>query len=132
VEWNAYRLGMFRFSVYIEGMRYWSLPLAALAMSLTSAPAFAGAGSFTLVNGTGTGISSVSIRRTGTDNWQSLAAAPAPGAGAPVAFSDPDCAFDIRASVAGGTATWTGVNLCGTSRVTLQRRPSGETWVDYD
>ena len=52
--------------------------------------------------------------------------------GAPVAFSDPDCAFDIRASVAGGTATWTGVNLCGTSRVTLQRRPSGETWVDYD
>jgi hypothetical protein len=113
-------------------MRYWSLPLAAMAFSLTSAPAFAGAGSFTLVNGTGSGISSVSIRRTGTNDWQPLAAAPAPGSGAPVAFSDPDCAFDIRASVAGGTAVWTGVNLCGTSRVTLQRRPSGETWADYD
>ena len=106
--------------------------VAAAAVWLAPAPAIAGAGSFTLVNGTGIDISSLSIRRTGTDNWQALAAAPAPGAGAPVAFSDPDCAFDIRASVNGGTALWTGVNLCGTSRVTLQRRASGETWVDYD
>ena len=114
-------------------MRYWSLPLAAIAFSLSSAPAFAGASSFTLINGTDGNMSSVSIRRTGTADWQALAAAPSPGAGAPVAFSDPDCAFDIRAVVAGGgTATWTGVNLCGTSRVTLQRRASGETWVDYD
>lgn len=113
-------------------MRRWSLPFVAIVFSLTSAPTFAGAGSFTLINGTGGNMSSVSIRRTGTADWQSLAAAPGPGAGAPVAFSDPDCAFDIRASVTGGTATWTGVNLCGTSRVTLQRRASGETWVDYD
>jgi hypothetical protein len=123
---------MFQFSGYIPGMRNCLLPLAATALWLCPAPALAGAGSFTLVNGTGVDISSLSIRRTGTDNWQALAAAPAPGAGAPVAFSDPDCAFDIRASVAGGTATWTGVNLCGTIRVTLQRRTSGETWVDYD
>ena len=123
---------MFRFSDYIAAMRTWFLPLAATALSLIPAPAFAGAGSSTLVNGTGAGLSSVSIRRTGTNDWQSLAAAPAPGAGAPVAFSDPDCAFDIRASVGGGTAVWAGVNLCGTSRVTLQRRASGETWVDYD
>lgn len=123
---------MFRFSGYIQGMRHCLLPLAATVLWLSPAPALAGAGSFTLINGTGGDISLLSIRRTGTDNWQALAAAPAPGAGAPVAFSDPDCAFDIRASVAGGTATWTGVNLCGTSRVTLQRRPSGETWVDYD
>jgi hypothetical protein len=39
----------------------------------------------------------------------------------------------LKASVAGGgTALWSGVNLCGTSRLTLRRRPSGETWVDYD
>ena len=113
-------------------MRNCLLPLAAMALWLSPAPALAGAGSFTLINGTGVDLSSLSIRRTGTANWQALAAAPGPGAGAPVAFSDPDCAFDIRASVAGGTATWTGVNLCGTSRVTLQRRTSGETWVDYD
>jgi hypothetical protein len=123
---------MFRFSGYIQDMRHCLLTLAATALWLFPAPALAGAGSFTLINGTGVDISSLSIRRTGTDNWQALAAAPAPGAGAPVAFSDPDCAFDIRASVTGGTATWTGVNLCGTSRVTLQRRASGETWVDYD
>ena len=113
-------------------MRKTLLPFAALALSVTPAPAYAGASSFTLINGTGGNMSSVSIRRTGTADWRSLTAAPAPGAGAPVAFSDPDCAFDIRASVGGGTATWTGVNLCGTSRVTLQRRASGETWVDYD
>jgi hypothetical protein len=114
-------------------MRRLSVPLAAIALSMTQAPAHAGAGSFTLVNGTGGGISGVSIRRTGTDSWQSLSAAPSAGASSPVTFSDPDCAFDIRASVAGGgTVVWSGVNLCGASRVTLQRRASGETWVDYD
>jgi hypothetical protein len=107
--------------------------LCALALFLASAPAFAGAGSFTLVNGTGANITALSIRRAGTQAWQPLAAAPAAGASSGVSFSDPDCAFDLRASLAdGGTATWSGVNLCGTSRLTLQRRASGETWVDYD
>ena len=109
------------------------LALAALALSVTSAPAFAGASSFTVVNGTGSNISSLSIRRTGTDSWTALSAAPGAGSSSGVTFSDPDCAFDLRASLAGGgTATWSGVNLCGTSRLTLQRRASGETWVDYD
>ena len=78
-------------------------------------------------------MSSLSIRRTGTDNWQALSASPAAGASSSVAFSDPDCAFDLRATLAGGgTAVWSGVNLCGTTQLTLRRRPSGETWVDYD
>lgn len=99
----------------------------------TAAPAFAQAGNFTVINGTGAGISSMSIRRTGTANWTSLSAAPGAGASSSVAFSDPDCAFDIQASVAGGgTAEWKGVNLCGTTKLTLRRRPTGETWVDYD
>ena len=107
--------------------------VAAIAISLTPLPAVAGAASFTVINGTGTNISALSIRRTGTDAWKPLAGAPAPGASSPVTFSDPDCAFDLRASLAGGaTAVWSGVNLCGTNRLTLQRRPSGETWVDYD
>ena len=114
-------------------MRTSLFALAALASSLSPAPAFAGASSFTVINGTGVNIASLSIRRTGTDNWQALSAAPAAGASAGVAFTDPDCAFDLRASLAGGaTAVWNGVNLCGTSRLTLQRRASGETWVDYD
>ena len=83
--------------------------------------------------GTGGNIASLSIRRTGTNDWQALSAAPAAGASSAVAFSNPDCAFDIRASLAGGkTAEWSGVNLCGTSRLTLRQRASGETWVDYD
>lgn len=114
-------------------MRKTLFRLAALAFLLPSTPAFAGAGSFTIVNGTGSNIAALSIRRTGSDNWQALAAAPAAGASAGVAFSDPDCAFDLQASLDGGaTAVWGGVNLCGTSRLTLQRRASGETWVDYD
>jgi hypothetical protein len=104
-----------------------------IALCLAPVPAFGQASNFTVVNGTGAGISSMSIRRTGTANWTSLSAAPAPGASSSVAFSDPDCAFDLRASLAGGgTAEWSGVNLCGTTQLTLRRRPSGETWVDYD
>ena len=104
-----------------------------LALCLAPAPAFGQAGNFTVVNGTGAGISSMSIRRTGTADWTSLSAAPAAGASSSVAFSNPDCAFDLRASLAGGgTAEWSGVNLCGTTQLTLRRRPSGETWVDYD
>ena len=103
------------------------------ALLLSPAPAIGQASNFTVINGTGAGISSLSIRRTGTASWTSLSAAPGAGASSSVAFSDPDCAFDLRASLAGGgTAEWNGVNLCGTTQLTLRRRPSGETWVDYD
>ena len=48
-------------------------------------------------------------------------------------FSDPDCAFDIRANVAGeGPVTWAGVNLCDVKSVTLNRDGSAGAWVDYD
>jgi len=110
-----------------------TLALTAAALALTPLPALAGASGFTVINATGAGLSSLAIRRTGTDNWQPLSAAPAAGAASSVAFNDPDCAFDLKATVAGnGTATWSGINLCGTTRLTLRRRPSGETWVDYD
>ena len=108
--------------------------LAIVALMLaTSSPAFAGASNFTLVNGTGSGISDVSIRRAGTNEWKPLGAGPAPGARGPVAFNDPDCAFDIRATVSGGgPVTWAGVNLCDVKSVTLQRDSSAGAWVDYD
>ena len=110
-----------------------SVLLLAAVLALSPLPAFAGAAGFTVVNATGAGLSGLSIRRTGTDNWQPLAAAPAAGAASSVAFNDPDCAFDLRATVAGkGPAVWSGINLCGTTRLTLRQRPSGETWVDYD
>jgi hypothetical protein len=48
-------------------------------------------------------------------------------------FSDPDCAFDIRATVAGaGPVTWAGVNLCDVKSVILNRDGSTGAWVDYD
>ncbi|MFL6752357.1 MAG: hypothetical protein ACJ8FL_03915 [Sphingomicrobium sp.] len=105
------------------------LALAAALTLASAAPALAaGASNFTLVNGTGGGISDVSIRRAGTNEWKPLGSS-----GGPVQFKDPDCAFDIRATVAGaGPVTWAGVNLCDVKSVTLKRDGSAGPWVDYD
>ena len=103
-----------------------------LALSTSATVAYADASPFTLVNQTGAALSGVSIRRSGTEDWKPLAAAPAPGAGAQVNFSNPDCAFDIRANVAGaGAVTWTGVNLCDVKSVILNRDAAAGAWVDY-
>ncbi len=105
-----------------------TLLAASLVLTATSAaPIFAGASPFTLVNGTSNGLSDVTIRRAGTSDWKPL------GAPGKVAFSDPDCAFDIRATVAGsGPVTWTGINLCDVKSVTLKRDEKAGAWVDYD
>ena len=97
-----------------------------------SGPAVADTGNFTLVNGTGTAITSVAIRRVGTDQWRPLSYAASPGGRAVVQFSDPDCAFDIRANLAGTDVTWAGVNLCEVTAVILNRNASGAVWADYD
>ena len=100
----------------------------------SAAPSFAaGASNFTLVNGTGAALSQLSIRRAGTEDWKPLGTAPSPGARTSLTFTDPDCAFDIRASVPGaGPVTWAGINLCGANSVTLNRDASAGAWVDYD
>ena len=93
----------------------------------------AGASNFTLVNGTGAAIADLSIRRTGSNDWRPLGTAPSAGARASMSFSDPDCAFDIRATVSGtGQVTWAGVNLCAVKSVTLNRDGLAGAWVDYD
>ena len=93
----------------------------------------AGASNFTLVNGTGAPLAELSIRRAGTQEWKPLGAAPTAGARSSMNFSDPDCAFDIRANVRGaGSVTWAGVNLCAVKSVTLNRDGSAGAWVDYD
>jgi hypothetical protein len=103
-----------------------------LALSASGSVAYADASPFTLVNQTGAALSGVSIRRAGTEDWKPLGAAPAPGAGAQVNFTNPDCAFDIRANVAGaGAVTWAGVNLCDVKSVILNRDASAGAWVDY-
>ena len=108
------------------------LAFAALLLA-TGSPALAGASNFTLVNGTGAQLANVSITRSGTTDWKPLPAAPAAGSRAPVSFSKPDCAFDLKANVAGvGPVTWAGVNLCDVKSVTLNRDAAAGAWVDYD
>jgi hypothetical protein len=100
---------------------------------VVAAPAFAGASNFTLVNGTAAPLAQLSITRSGTQDWKPLAQAPAAGARSSVTFSNPDCAFDIRANVAGvGPVTWAGVNLCDVKSVVLKRDATAGAWVDYD
>ena len=98
----------------------------------SAAPAFAGATNFNLVNGTAGALADLSIRRAGTSDWKPLGTAPSPGGQGSVAFSDPDCAFDIRATLGGSPVVWTGVNLCGAKSVTLKRDAETGAWVDYD
>jgi hypothetical protein len=96
-------------------------------------PVLAGAANFTVVNGTGGALSDLSVRRAGTQEWKSLGGAPAAGVRGPVTFKDPECAFDLRATVAGsGPVTWAGVNLCDVKSVTLNRDESAGAWVAYD
>jgi hypothetical protein len=118
---------------YIAEMKRFLAPLLALAALAVPAPAAADAGNFTLVNRTGAAISVLQIRRVGTSAWQSLGGNPANGSRVAVAFANPDCAFDIKANLAGGgSATFSGVNLCDVTTVTLNRAPNGNVWVDYD
>ena len=98
----------------------------------SAALAAPGASNFTLVNGTSGALGAVTIRRAGTTDWRPLSASPSAGAKQSVQFKDPDCAFDIRASVGGSAVTWAGVNLCDVNSVTPRQDDSAGAWVDYD
>lgn len=103
-------------------------------LAASAAPALAaGASNFMLVNGTDGSLAQLSIRRAGTQDWKPLGTAPSAGGRSSMTFSDPDCAFDIRATVPGaGPVTWAGINLCAVKSVTLNRDASAGAWVDYD
>ena len=107
--------------------------IAALIVAAPASPAFAQASPFVLVNGTGTDVGEVQIRRAGTQDWRKLGTAPSAGARGNIDFKDPDCAFDLQASVPGvGPVTWSGVNLCDVKSVVLKRDQQAGAWVDYD
>jgi hypothetical protein len=105
----------------------------ASALAALPAPALAGASAFSVVNATGANMTNLTIRRYGTQGWKPLGSAPSPGGRGSVQFSDPDCAFDIQATLQGaGTVVWSGVNLCEVKAVILNRNASGALWVDYE
>lgn len=108
----------------------------AAALLAMPAPLAAQAASFTIVNNTNIDFSGVKVRRFGTRDWVPLVVSPVPVAGTggrgAVQFSDPDCAFDLQATLPDGrVVVWSGVNLCEANIVTLNRSASGELWVDY-
>lgn len=110
-----------------------SIAAAALIAAVLPTTAFAQASAFVLVNDTGADVGEVQVRRAGTQDWRKLGNAPTAGARGHVDFKDPDCAFDLQASVPGvGPVTWSGVNLCAVKSVVLKRDPQAGAWVDYD
>ena len=110
-----------------------ALMIAASAAVGPTPAAAQGAGAFSVVNQTGLNMTGLTIRRYGTQGWKALGSAPSPGGRAGVDFKDPDCAFDIQATLQGvGTVVWPGVNLCEVKAVILNRNASGALWVDYE
>jgi len=106
---------------------------AAAVFAAVPASALSGATHFMLVNGTDSPMGSVSIRHFRTGAWQALTVSPGPGGRIAVSFKDEDCAFDIRANLAGkDPVIWSGVNVCEAKAVILHRDGSGAAWVDYD
>ncbi len=96
--------------------------------------AFSTPGPFTLVNGTGTTLTTLSIRAAdGRGNWRALGGPLVSGQRSAMPAQGGElCAFDIRGRVDGAEFTWSSVNLCDVRSVTLNRRPDGTLWVDYD
>ena len=110
--------------------------VAAALVAVAPVPVSAQAAKFTLVNNTDVSFTQLMVRRFGSQEWLPLVVTPVPvsrsgGRGA-VDFNDPDCAFDLQATLPDGrVVVWSGVNLCEAQVVTLNRRANGELWVDY-
>jgi hypothetical protein len=109
------------------------LLVALWAASVPMPVAAQGATAFSVVNATGLNMTGLTIRRYGTQDWKPLGSAPSPGGRGNIQFRDPDCAFDIQATLQGvGAVVWSGVNLCEVRTVILNRNASGAIWVDYE
>jgi len=110
--------------------------LAGASLLTAPVPVYAQAVNFTLVNNTQIDFTALTVRRFGDGEWLPLVVAPVPvaaggGRGA-VDFSNPDCAFDLRATLPDGRAVvWSGVNLCDAKVVILNQRADGVVWADY-
>lgn len=106
------------------------LGAASFLAALLSSP-----GPYVLVNATGAPIEQLAIRPADEGaSWRPLGPGSMPR-NARMSMPSPGgdlCAFDLRGSIGGTVLTWSSVNLCDVKVVTLNRRPDGTLWVDYD
>jgi hypothetical protein len=101
--------------------------LAALSQSAPATPR-----RITVINGTGVPLAQVAARPVNNSAWTALTPGLSPGARTQVTI-DPDlCAYEVQGKAGNSVLAWSGVNLCETSSVTLNRRADGVLWVDYD
>lgn len=110
--------------------------IAASLLCAAPVPALAQAANFALVNNTDIDFTALKVKPYGTDEWLPLVVAPVPiarsGGRGNVQFSNPDCAFDLQATLPDGrVVVWPRVNLCEARVVTLNRSANGDLWVDY-
>jgi hypothetical protein len=112
-----------------------TLGLAALAACIAAVPALADDWDFVLVNGSGKEVKTVEVAATGTTSWQANKVDPdikreptlKPGARMTVHFDKgTGCKYDIKLGFADGTSSsWTGINVCDNSFVTVKYSATG-------
>ena len=71
------------------------------ALLFLASPGAAEVNGFSIINRAGGAMSGLALRRVGSSEWEPLSVAPAAGASVRAPFTNPDCAFDLRATVAG-------------------------------
>ncbi|RYD47219.1 MAG: hypothetical protein EOP60_17840 [Sphingomonadales bacterium] len=111
------------------------LAVAATVAMLMAAPALADDWDFILINGTGKGIKTIELAPTGTTTWQAnkldpeMKREPITKAGGRMTVhfdKGPTCKYDVKATFADDTnATWTNINICDNSFVTVSVNAAG-------
>jgi hypothetical protein len=111
------------------------LGLAATAAIMVVSPALADDWDFVLINSSGKAIKTVEIAPTGTTTWQPNKVDPdfkkedtvKAGGRMTVHFDKgPGCKYDVKISFAdSSTGTWTAINVCDNSYVTVKYNAAG-------
>ena len=117
-------------------MRY-KLIVAGAALVL-AAPAFADAWDFVLTNDTGKDIKTIELSATGADKWQPNKIDTTIQKGDPIKAGgrttvhfdkDAQCKWDVKLTFTdASTQTWSGINLCDDSFVTLHLKNGAPTF----
>ncbi len=112
------------------------LAIIATVAILATTPAFADDWDFMLINNSGKSIKNVELAPTGTTTWQANRVDPEiqrdpviKAAGRTTVHFDKGatCKYDIKATfVDDSSSTWTGINLCDNSYVTLRYNAAGK------